>query len=44
MTDQVFSRRLQQLINQLESHPNKDEIIELALQQLADDDYKVQQH
>jgi hypothetical protein len=44
MTDATFSTRLQQLINQVENHPNRDEIIALALEQLADDNYEVQQH
>jgi hypothetical protein len=44
MTEATFSARLQQLIAQLENHPNRDEIIALALEQLADDSYEVQQH
>jgi hypothetical protein len=38
MSDATFSRRLQQLIAQVENHPNRDEIIQLALEQLADDE------
>jgi hypothetical protein len=37
MTDLVFSRRLQQLIDQLKNHPFKEEIIKLAQEQLIDD-------
>ena len=37
MTDATFSRRLQQLIKQVENHPNRDEIIKLAQEQLVDD-------
>ena len=37
MTSATFSRRLQQLIEQVETHPNKDEIIKLAFEQLSDD-------
>lgn len=33
------SRRLQQLIEQIEDHPNRDEIIKLAMEQAADDSY-----
>jgi hypothetical protein len=38
MSEVTFSRRLQQLIAQVENHPNRDEIIQLALEQLADDE------
>jgi hypothetical protein len=41
MTNATFSRRLQQLIKQLENHPNRDEILKLAYEQLQDDTYKV---
>ena len=37
MSDYTFSRRLQQLIEQVENHPNRDEIIKLAQEQLIDD-------
>ena len=37
MSDYTFSRRLQQLIKQVENHPNRDEIIKLAQEQLIDD-------
>lgn len=37
MTDVVFSRRLQELIEQVRNHPNRDEILTLALEQQADD-------
>jgi hypothetical protein len=38
MSDATFSRRLQQLIAQVENHPHRDEILQLALEQLADDE------
>jgi hypothetical protein len=41
MTNATFSRRLQQLIKQLENHPNRDEILKLAYEQLQDDTYQV---
>lgn len=37
MTDYTFSRRLRQLIEQLESHPNREEILRLATEQLVED-------
>ncbi len=37
MTNYTFSRRLSQLIQQVENHPNRDEIIKLAQEQLIDD-------
>lgn len=37
MSEQTFSRRLQQLISQLENHPHREEILKLASEQLADD-------
>lgn len=37
MSEQTFSRRLQELIAQLESHPHREEILDLAYQQLLDD-------
>ena len=39
MSDYTFSRRLQQLIKQVENHPNRDEIIKLAQEQLIDDTF-----
>lgn len=44
MSEVTFNVRLQQLIDQVENHPNRDEIVELALQQLADDNYEVCQN
>jgi hypothetical protein len=44
MTEATFNTRLQQLIAQVENHPQKEEILALALQQLADDTYEVQQN
>jgi hypothetical protein len=37
MTDYTFSRRLQQLIQQVKDHPNRDEILKLAQEQLIDE-------
>ena len=37
MTDTTFSRRLQQLIQQVKDHPNRDEILKLAQEQLIDE-------
>jgi hypothetical protein len=37
MTDTTFSRRLYQLIKQVKNHPNRDEIIKLAKEQLIDE-------
>jgi hypothetical protein len=41
MSDYTFSRRLQQLIKQVENHPNRDEIIKLAQEQLVDDAFTI---
>jgi len=41
MTSITFSRRLQQLIKQVENHPNRDEIIKLAQEQLVDDSFTI---
>jgi hypothetical protein len=43
MTDKTFSRRLQQLISQLENHPHREEILKLASEQLVDDSTVVRQ-
>ena len=37
MTTKTWSRRLDQLIDQIKDHPHKAEIIRLAEAQLADD-------
>lgn len=37
MSEETFSRRLSQLINQIKNHPNAEEILRLAQEQLADD-------
>ena len=37
MTESTFNRRLQQLIEQVESHPDREEILRLAYEQLQDD-------
>jgi len=41
MSNTTFSRRLQQLIKQVENHPNRDEIIKLAQEQLVDDAFTI---
>jgi hypothetical protein len=41
MSNTTFSRRLQQLIKQVENHPNRDEIIKLAQEQLIDDTFTI---
>ena len=41
MSDYTFSRRLQQLIKQVENHPDRDEIIKLAQEQLIDDTFTI---
>ena len=37
MTDTAYCRRVQQLIEQLANHPHREEILQLAYEQLADD-------
>jgi hypothetical protein len=44
MSDYTFSRRLQQLIEQVENHPNRDEIIKLAQEQLVDDTFTTERN
>ena len=39
MTEHTFNRRLRQLIQQVEAHPNRKEILQLAEQQLLDDTF-----
>jgi hypothetical protein len=39
MTERTFSRRLQQLIQQVKTHPNREEILRLAQEQLLDDTF-----
>jgi hypothetical protein len=41
MTDATFSRRLAQLIQQVKDHPNRDEILKLAQEQLIDDSFTI---
>jgi hypothetical protein len=41
MTDSTFSRRLAQLIQQVKDHPNRDEILKLAQEQLIDDSFTI---
>ena len=40
MTNKTFSRRLRTLITQIEDHPNKEEIIKLAMEQMQEDDFE----
>lgn len=37
MTTKVYYRRLHELCAQLQDHPHRDEILQLAMDQLADD-------
>ena len=37
MTSKVYYRRLHELLAQLANHPHRDEIMQLAYEQLADD-------
>ena len=39
MTEQTFNRRLEQLIREVMQHPNRDELLELAQEQLKDDTF-----
>lgn len=39
MTEYTYSRRINQLIEQVRNHPNRDEILQLALEQMADDTF-----
>jgi hypothetical protein len=39
MTKTTFDRRLAQLIEQVRNHPNRDEVLRLAMEQLSDDSY-----
>ena len=43
MTETTYAVRVQQLIAEVEKHPHKEELIALALDQLADDTYNLQQ-
>lgn len=43
MTDTTFSTRLHQLINQIKDHPHKEEILQLAFEQLAEDTHQEMQ-
>ena len=44
MIETTFDVRLQQLIKELETHPHREEILNLALSQMADDCNEVQLH
>ena len=39
MTEETFDRRLDQLIRQVMQHPHKDEVLQLAQDQLMDDTF-----
>ena len=39
MTERTFNRRLQQLTEQIMQHPHKEELLQLAEQQLLDDTF-----
>jgi len=40
MSNEVYSRRLNTLIKQIENHPFKDEILKLAFEQMQEDDFE----
>ena len=44
MIESTFDVRLHQLIKELETHPHREEILNLALSQMADDCNEVQLH
>ena len=45
MSETTFNRRLDQLIREIIQHPHKNELLELAQEQLADDTFfTVDQH
>lgn len=37
MNEQTFDRRRDQLVTLINNHPNKDELLNIMLQQIADD-------
>ena len=39
----TYAVHIQRVIAEVENHPHKDELIALALEQLADDTYELQQ-
>lgn len=39
MTEETFNRRLDQLVREVMQHPNKDELLQLAQDQLMDDTF-----
>lgn len=39
MTEKTFNRRLDQLIREVMQHPYRDELLELAHEQLVDDTF-----
>ena len=39
MSEETFTRRLDELIQQLTTHPNREEILRLAHEQLVDDTF-----
>lgn len=39
MSEETFNRRLDQLIKEVMQHPHKDELLQLAQEQLADDTF-----
>lgn len=43
MNEQTNNRRLDQLVNQVTTHPFRDELLNIMSQQLADDTNKVEQ-
>lgn len=39
MTEETFNRRLDQLVREVMQHPHKDELLQLAHEQLMDDTF-----
>ena len=39
MTERTFTRRLEQLVRDVMQHPHKDELLQLAQEQLLDDTF-----
>lgn len=39
MTEETFNRRLDQLVREVMQHPHKDELLQLAQDQLMDDTF-----
>ena len=44
MSSRTYSTRLNQLIEQIKDHPHKEEILKLAQEQMAEDDFEQPRH